>query len=292
MGRWDQKVGEGEEEFKKKKLINIYNYCLLSDILKVKILNKTDTEIQFLLEDSNPQFANALRRIIISEIPILAIDYVDFTINDSVLYNEIIAHRLGLIPLVFDYKKFHFKDKHEKEKTCSLCEVVFAINRKSPGMVYSKDMKSSNPDVKPLYDNIPIVELFDDQKLKLEASASLGFGKDHARYQSAIASYRYFPTVKLDGKLLNPDDCVKICPKNALKIDGNKASVSLDCDLCKECIKTANPRESLEIKGDSTKFIFNVESISGLKTEDIIFQAIDILKKKVKDFGKEIKKLK
>ena len=265
---------------------------LLGGCLKVKVLNKTDTEIQFLLEESNPQFANALRRIMISEIPILAIGYVDFTINDSVLYNEIIAHRLGLIPLVFDYKKFHFKDKHEKGKTCSLCEVVFAINKKGSGMVYSKDMKSSNPDVKPLYDNIPIVELFDDQKLKLEASASLGFGKDHARYQAAVAAYRYFPTVKLNGKLINPDELVKICPKHALKIDDNKVSVSLDCDLCKECIKIANPKESLEIEGDSTRFIFNVESVSGLKPEDIVFQAVDILKNKIKDFGKEVKKLK
>jgi len=260
--------------------------------LKVKILNISDTEIQFLLEDSNPQFANALRRIMISEIPILSIDSVDFTINDSVLYNEIIAHRLGLIPLVFDYKKFHFKDKHEKGKTCSLCEVVFAINKKSPGMIYSKDMKSSNPEVKPLYDNIPIVELFDNQKLKLEASASLGFGKDHARYQSAVATYRYSPTVKLSGKLVNPDECVRICPKHALKIGGNKVSVSLDCDLCKECIKIAKPKGGLEIKGDSTRFIFNVESVSGLKVEDIVFRAVDILKKKVKDFGKEVRKLK
>jgi DNA-directed RNA polymerase subunit D len=260
--------------------------------LKVKILNQTDTEIKFLLEDSNPQFANALRRIMVSEIPILAIEYVDFTINDSVLYNEVISHRLGMIPLVFDYKKFHFKDKHEKGKTCSLCEVVFAINKKGPGMVYSKDMKSSNPDVKPLYDNIPIVELFDGQKLKLEASASLGFGKDHARHQAAIAAYRYFPTVKLSGKLANVDEVVKVCPKHAIKIDGDKVSVDMNCDLCKECVKTADPKGSLEIVGDSTRFIFNVESVSGLKPEDIVFQAVDILKKKVKDFGKEVKKIK
>ena len=260
--------------------------------MKVKIINKSDTEIEFLLEESNPQFANALRRIMISEIPILTIEYVDFTINNSVLYNELIAHRLGLIPLVFDSSKFHFKDKHEKGKTCSLCEVVFAINKKGPGMVYAKDMKSSNPDVKPLYDNIPIVELFDDQKLKLEASASLGFGRDHARYQAAISSYRYFPTVKIEGKLANPDDCVKICPKNALKIDGNKASVSLDCDLCRECVRAAEPEGSLKVEGDSTRFLFNVESISGLKPEEIVFQAVDILKKKVKDFDKEVKKIK
>lgn len=259
--------------------------------MKVKVLNKSETEIQFLLEDSNPQFANALRRIMISEIPILAIDSVDFSMNDSVLYDEVIAHRLGLIPLVFDLKKFHFKDEHEKGKTCSLCEVVFAINKKGPCMVYSKDMKSSNPDVKSLYDNIPIVELFENQKLKLEASASLGLGKNHARYQPANAFYRYYPTVNLTGKLNNSDECVKVCPKHALKIDGNKASVSVDCDLCKECVKISKPKV-LEINGDTTRFIFNVESVSGLSVDKIVLEAVDILKNKIKEFGKDIRKLK
>lgn len=260
--------------------------------MKIRVLNKSDSEIKFLLEDSNPQFANALRRIIISEIPILAIESVDFSVNDSVLYNEVIAHRLGMIPLVFDTKKFHFRDEHEDEKTCSMCEVVFVINKKGPGMVYSKDMKSSDPEVKPLYDDIPVVELFDDQNLRLEASASLGLAKNHARYQSAISHYRYFPVANLKGKLENPEEVMKACPKNALKIDGDKVSVTLDCDMCRECVKIAKPKDLLEINGDATKFIFNVESISGLKPEEIVFSAVDILKGKVKDFGKEVRKLK
>ncbi|MFH1229763.1 MAG: DNA-directed RNA polymerase subunit D, partial [Candidatus Aenigmatarchaeota archaeon] len=122
--------------------------------MKVRILNKNESEIKFLLEDSNPQFANALRRIMTAEIPVMAIGTVDFTDNDSVLYNEVISHRLGLIPLVFDKDKFQLKEEGE-EKTDSLTEVVLVINKKGPGMVYSKDLKSSDPDVKPVYDNIP-----------------------------------------------------------------------------------------------------------------------------------------
>ncbi len=260
--------------------------------MKIQILEKSDTEIKFLIEDSNPQFVNALRRITISEIPILAIDYVDFSVNNSVLYNEIIAHRLGLIPLVFNPKDFHFKEEHEKGKTCSMCEVVFAINKKGPTIIYSKDMKSSNPDVKPLYDNIPIVELFDDQRLKLEASAFLGLGLKHSRYQAANSFYRYYPSVRTNGKISNIDEVIKSCPKNALKFENNKFSVNLDCDLCKQCLKIAKPKGVLEIVGDNTKFIFNVESVSGLKPEDIVLHAVNILKKKVKEFNRETKKIK
>jgi DNA-directed RNA polymerase subunit D len=255
-------------------------------------LSKNDTEVKFLLEESNPQFANALRRIMISEVPVMAIDSVDITENDSVLYNEIISHRMGMVPLVFDKEKFHFKEDNEDGKADSLSEVILVINKKGPGMVYSKDIKSSDPDVKPLYDNIPIVELFGDQKLKLEASASLGLAKNHARYQSAIAHYRYFPSAKLNGKLQNPDEVMKACPKNSIKIDGEKVSVNMDCDICKECAtKAAKPKGVLEIDGDATKFIFNVESVSGLKPIEIVDSAIDILKTKAKEFGKQVGKL-
>ncbi len=160
--------------------------------MKIQILEKNDKEIKFVLEESNPQFANALRRIMLSEIPIMAVDTIDFHSNDSVLYNEVIAHRLGLIPLVFNPKDFNLREECTcGGKGCSLCQVVFALDKKGPSMVYSKDLKSSNKEVKPLYDNIPIVELFEGQKLKLEAYAILGFAKKYAKWQAAKASYNY-----------------------------------------------------------------------------------------------------
>jgi DNA-directed RNA polymerase subunit D len=257
--------------------------------LKIKILEKNDTELRFLLEDSNPQFANALRRVTIGEIPILTIGTVDFTTNDSVLYNEIIAHRLGLIPIVFDTEDFELKE--DSEEGSSSTEVIFAINKKGPGMVYSKDMKSSNPSVKPLYDNIPIVELFGDQKLKLEASATLGKGVNHARYQAASTFYRYYPSAKVNGKIANVDEVIRACPKDAIKFSDDKISVSDKCDLCQECVKAAKPEGALEIVGDDKKFLVTVESISGLRPEVIVLEAIEIIKKKAKEFDKEVKKL-
>ena len=205
--------------------------------MKVQVLEKSDREMKFVLEDSNPQFANALRRIMLGEIPILAVEEVDFSQNDSVLYNEIIAHRLALIPLVFEVDKFHFREEqHEGEKSCQFCEVVFSISKKAPGMIYSKDMKSSNPDVKPLFDETPIVELFGEEKLKLEATARLGYGRHHAKFQAAIASYKYL------------DD-------------------------------------------SGSKFEFYVESVSGMNAEEIVMKSIEVLKQKLKELDKQIKKI-
>jgi DNA-directed RNA polymerase subunit D len=171
--------------------------------MKIQILERNEREMKILIEEINPQFANALRRIMIGEIPILAVDTVDFLQNDSVLYNEVITHRLALIPLVFDPKEFHSRDEHEGKKACSKCEVVFAIDKKGPSVVYSKDLKSSNDDVKPLYDTIPIVELLEGQKLKLEATAILGFGKVHAKWQAANVGYQYEDNKNPDKIIFN-----------------------------------------------------------------------------------------
>lgn len=260
--------------------------------MKVDIIDKSDKKITFVLEGTVPQFANAIRRITMVEVPNMAVSYVDFQKNDSVLYDEVISHRLALVPLVFNPKDFQFKETCKCEgKGCSLCEVVFAINKKGPCKVYSKDMKSSNSDVKPLYENIFLVELGEDQTLKLEAVANMGLGRDHAKFNTAISFHRYYPNAELSGQLKNPEECMKVCPKNALEIKGNKASVSMACDLCQECTRTADS-QSLKITGDNTKFIFTVESISGLTAEQIITTAIQILNQKAKELEKDIKKIK
>lgn len=261
--------------------------------MKVKFLEKNDSMVKFVLEESNPQFANAIRRIALSEVPVLAIESVDFINNDSVLYDEVISHRLGLIPLVFDSSKFHFREeKHEPgEEGCSLCEVIMVIDKKGPCTVYSKDMKSSNPDVKPLFDEIPIVELEEGQKLKLEAMAVLGKGRKHAKYSASRTFYNYYPIVKQDGNIHNIEEVGRSCPRGVLTIKNGKVEVSENCDLCQECVKTAKPEGVLKVTGDPSKFIFTVETISGLKPEDIMLTAIDILKDKAKEFEKELGKL-
>ena len=76
------------------------------------------------------------------------------------------------------------------------------------------------------------------------------------------------------------------------EINDKNVNVTLSCDMCQECVKIAEPKDVLEVSGDSTKFIFSVESISRLDAEQIILSSVDILKKKVKDFQKELKKLK
>jgi len=258
--------------------------------LKIDIIDQTDRKLKFVLEGSNPQFANAIRRISMSEIPAMSVESVDFANNDSVLYDEILAHRLSMIPLVFNPK--NYKVKETDEDTGSMYEVLLVIDKKGPCMVYSKDIKSSDPDVKPLYDNIPIVELAEGQNLKLDATAILGYGKNHSKWAAAVTSYRYYPVVKQQGKITNETDVIKSCPKRAIRIENGKVTLTDDCDLSGLCMKVAKPEGSLRIEGDPTKFIFTIESVCGLTAEQIMNMSLDELKAKAKDFSKSLGKLK
>ena len=251
--------------------------------MDIEILSKNEREMSFVLTGTNPQFVNALRRIMVAGVPILAIDTVDFYENDSSMYDEVLAHRLALVPLWFDPKSFSEKG--------STSEIVFALNKKGPCTVYSGDLKSADPKAaKPLYDKIPIVKLSEGQNLKLDATAVLGKGKDHAKFKAAKAYYRYWPLVKADG-VKNPEEVEKVCPKKALKIKDGKAHVDVSCDLCGECMKIAKPEGSLKVYGDDSKIIFTIESISGLSAKQIFLSAIKILEKKAAEFSKALDKL-
>ena len=134
------------------------------------------------------QYINALRRIAISEVPIMAIDDVVIHYNSSALHDEALVHRLGLIPLKMDLNRFVKPDECSCKSSlgCQNCRVLLYLDIEAidkPRMVLSGDLKSEDDVVKPISDDIPIVALATSQKVKLEAYARLGIGKMHAKWQ-------------------------------------------------------------------------------------------------------------
>jgi len=159
--------------------------------MKVEIIEKNPEEVKFSIEGIKPGFANAIRRTMMNGIPTMAIEWVDFKKNDSSLYDEVIAHRLGLIPLTYDKRAYkgpeECKDADVKE---SRCYAKLKLKKKGPCMVYSGDLKSDDPSVKPRYDKIPIVQLFEGEELEFVAYARLGTGKEHSKWQGAVVGYK------------------------------------------------------------------------------------------------------
>jgi DNA-directed RNA polymerase subunit D len=169
--------------------------------MDIKLLSKESDAIRFVLSDTSPAFANALRRIMVSEIPIMAIDDVMILENNSVMYDEILAHRLGLIPVTTDQTYNLPEDcTCKSDLGCEKCRASFSMEVEASDIVevvYSSHLKPENPDVHPVSDKIPIVKLAQGQKVKLEAYARLGRGKAHAKWQPvSAATYSYDPKIR------------------------------------------------------------------------------------------------
>ena len=159
----------------------------------IKILESSDSRIKVSIKGVDRVYANALRRFAISEVPCMAIDDVVIQQNSSVLYDEILAHRLGLIPLSTDLKGYVLPQdcSCKTDLGCSKCRVLLVLNAVATDdvkTIYSGDLRSEDESVKPFVDNIPIVKLAPDHEIKLEAYAKLGKGRDHAKWQPVSVS--------------------------------------------------------------------------------------------------------
>ena len=257
--------------------------------MKLEILNKSDRKLSFILEEVDYGFANALRRVMINEVPTLSIEFVDFVENSSGLYDEIVAHRLGLIPLTFKPNSFNLKEECRcKGKGCSSCEIMLTLEKVGPGTVKASDLVSDDKSVQPLDKEIPIVELLEGQKIKFTAIAQLGFGKDHSKWQAAIVGYRNVPSVKVNENASN--EIVDVCPTNVFeKKDGRiKVVREQECILCMRC--TEVNEDGVKVSAREEDFIFSIESVCGLSAAEILNESLDILEAKASDFIASTKK--
>lgn len=177
----------------------------------VDVIEKSPERIVVKFNNVPRQYVNSLRRLAISEVPTLAIDDVVMLENSSVMHDEAVAHRLGLIPLRTDPGRFVMPHECDCKSTlgCSKCRVLLVLDSEASDktkVVTSGEIVSEDELVKPVSKDIPIIVLAPNQKLKFEAYARLGTGKDHAKWQPTSAA------VVKDGK--DEDEIILVLESN------------------------------------------------------------------------------
>jgi DNA-directed RNA polymerase subunit D len=177
----------------------------------VDVIEKSAERIVVKFNNIPRQYVNSLRRLAISEVPTLAIDDVVMLENSSVMHDEAVAHRLGLIPLRTDPGRFVMPHECDCKSTlgCSKCRVLLVLDSEANDktkIVTSGELVSEDELVKPVSKDIPIIVLAPNQKLKFEAYARLGTGKDHAKWQPTSAA------IVKDGK--DEDEIVLVLESN------------------------------------------------------------------------------
>jgi len=234
----------------------------------------TKDKISFKIEIEET-LANSIRRYV-NQILIPAIDEVEISKNDSPLYDETVAHRIGLIPLK--------SPKSVSEKTTGKIK----LSTSKEGYVYSGEIKG---DFEPVYEKIPITLLNKDQEFEISATIKAGKGIEHAKFSPGAMFYKNIFDIKVDKDC--PEEVVKLCSKKVLSSEKGKITATNPekCDMCEVCSDYCQENGKI----DSIKIIPNheytitVESFGQISPEEIFKRSIEALKKDLNETVKKIK---
>lgn len=247
------------------------------------------------IEDTDVYFVNSLRRVMLAELPKLAIDDAIIYDNTSALFDEMIAHRLGLIPIPTDLQLLSFRNECKcGGKGCPSCTVRYTLSKEGECTVYSGDLQPEHPSFAITETMIPIVELTKDQRVILEVEAILGCGRDHAKWQAVLAPrYRMETLITVDKKRINEVKAfIEELPKDLVELKGDKLEIK---DISKmsllETYIEKNKEDYITIKKDPTKLTFSFETDGSMSAKAALQESVNILTKKYEELRGHLKEI-
>jgi DNA-directed RNA polymerase II subunit RPB3 len=283
---------------------------------QIEIIELTKDQIKFALYYADLSIANSLRRIMISEIPTMAIEFVNIKTNTSCLHDEHLALRLGLIPL-YSSNVDNFNYPHDcscinNQDSCQVCSVKFSLHVRNESSdtldvssqalvqrnIESEDQRSVRPveytSIRGEEKGVPIVKLQANQEIELELVAKKGTGKIHQKWSPcASVAMRYEPVIELDKAKMatlstgKKKDFEKSCPSKVFNYATKTGQIEIenpqDCTFCDECTSLAakyGMPDLVKISHKKDKFIFIVESNGPLKPDEIVDSALQQMTKK------------
>jgi len=248
----------------------------------------------FDLIGAEPPLANALRRILIAEIPTIAIEKVTMWQNTSIIPDENLAHRVGLVPINADARQFEYHSADgEYNQTDSLKFKLHKVcTKKDPSAptvlnnTHDEDILYNNANVysgdlvwipqgdqlerlgtvRPLHDDILIAKLRPGQEIEMDLICEKGIGKTHSKWSPVCtAYYRLLPDIKFNSPITGNDakEFKKLCPMGVFDIEDTQAVVAdpRKCTTCRECIRHEKFADKVNLGKLKDVFEFHVESV-------------------------------
>ncbi|GAD52303.1 DNA-directed RNA polymerase subunit D [Halarchaeum acidiphilum MH1-52-1] len=240
----------------------------------VEFIEDGDREARFLVRGITPAFANGIRRAILADVPTLSIDTVRFVENSSVLFDEVLALRMGLVPLTTPEGEFDEDDT-----------VTLAIDVEGPATAYSGDLVSPDPQVEPADENIPLIELKDGQRLEAEADAVLGRGRDHAKFQGGVAvGYRHLQHVEVGDDASEYGEDESQIVRGVIEDGGDLVATSeFGHDLTNRY-----PGKEVTVEDVPNAFVFHVESDGSMPVDELVLRAVGTLSTRADELREKV----
>jgi DNA-directed RNA polymerase subunit D len=248
---------------------------------EVEFIDRTDREARFLVRGITPAFANGIRRAMVADVPTLSVDTVRVIENSSVMFDEQIGHRLGMVPLSAPPEEFDQGDS-----------VTLGLDVSGPETAYSGDLSSMDAMVEPAAENVPIIELKEGQRLEVEAEAVLDTGKSHAKHQGGVAvGYRHLQAVETVGDRgefaeEEPNILRGVIEERAAEHAAAASSGEQSDPRDGELIPTEEfdndltnryPGKELDVQDVPNAFVFHVETDGSMSVEELVLAAVDSL---------------
>ncbi len=256
----------------------------------VEFVERDDREARFLVRGVTPAFANGLRRAMLADVETFAIDTVRFIENSSVMFDEQLALRLGLVPLTTPPVGEFVEDD----------VVTLSIDVEGPGTAYSGDLVSSDDLVEPADENIPIIDLKDGQRLEAEADAVLGRGKGHAKHQGAVAAgYRHLQRVEVVGDLPEFEEPETQIVRGVIEEGAADVAVPAngeqpaDGDLIPAAefdndLTTRYPGKEVRVEDVPNAFVFHIETDGSFPIEEIVTRAAETIEQRARELERAV----
>ncbi|EMA47443.1 DNA-directed RNA polymerase subunit D [Halococcus saccharolyticus] len=246
----------------------------MSAAYDVAFIDRDDRDARFLVRGITPAFANGIRRAMVADVPTLSVDTVRVVENSSVMFDEQIGHRLGMVPLSAPPNEFEPDDS-----------VTLGLDVSGPDTAYSGDLVSSDSVVEPAEDNVPIIELKEDQRLEVEAEAVLDTGKSHAKHQGGVAvGYRHLQKVEVVGDREEFADEEPNILRGVIEEDGELIPTEeFDNDLTNRY-----PGKEVTVEDVPNAFVFHVETDGSLTVEELVTAAVDSLETRANELKEAV----
>jgi len=247
--------------------------------------DKKNFKISILIKESNEVFANTIRRMILEEVPTLAVEDLEIKENSSALHDEMFGLRLGLLPIKTDLSSYSLpKNEDEITERSAKCTLQFRLKAAKKGYVYAEEAESADSKCTFAHPKMAVVKLLAKQKVDVIMIAVMGQGKNHTKWSPGMAFYKHEAIVKL-GNVQNPEKIAEIS-------DGTFVLKSGKLQLVKEKVQDS---ELLEYyaeldKGISVEFtdniVFNLEGWGQLSCKEMLDQSASILIDKIEEMEK------